>query len=315
MYLCIVPNKTDSDMENKPVKNEQEKIVNPAKSKTPVILFVTAAVLATALIAVGVLYFVQKNNMVEMEKVLTEEKDSLANELVLLMHGYDTLKTNNDTLNAKLIEEQEKIERLLSINASNAQLIRTYKKEIGTMREIMKSYIVQIDSLNTRNKLLIAENLEIKEQINRVEQSNQELSKVREELSTKVEIASVIQAKDIRPTPLNQKRKETDRVSRMVNLMVCFTLRENAIAEAGSKTVYMRVLRPDSLLVTISPDNVFQAGDDNLIYTESRTVDYLNQDVEMCIYVDNNGDFIEGTYSVELYLEGALIGTGSFMLR
>jgi ribosomal protein L21 len=302
-------------MENKPVNNEQGNIVNPAKSKTPVILFVTAAVLATALIAVGVLYFVQKNNMVEMEKVLTEEKDSLANELVLLMHGYDTLKTNNDTLNAKLIEEQEKIERLLSINASNAQLIRTYKKEIGTMREIMKSYIVQIDSLNTRNKLLIAENLEIKEQINRVEQSNQELSKVREELSTKVEIASVIQAKDIRPTPLNQKRKETDRVSRMVNLMVCFTLRENAIAEAGSKTVYMRVLRPDSLLVTISPDNVFQAGDDNLIYTESRTVDYLNQDVEMCIYVDNNGDFIEGTYSVELYLEGALIGTGSFMLR
>ena len=299
MYLCIVQNKTDSDMENQPANSNQDNTVKPVRSKTPVILFVTAAILATALIAVGVLYFVQKNNMVEMEKVLTEEKDSLANELVLLMHGYDTLKTNNDTLNAKLVEEQEKIERLLSINASNAQLIRTYKKEIGTMREIMKSYIVPIDSLNTRNKLLVAENLEIKEQISRVEQSNQELSKVREELSTKVEIASVIQAKDIRPTPLNQKRKETDRVSRMVTLMVCFTLRENEIAEAGSKTVYMRVLRPDSLLVTISPDNVFQAGDDNLIYTESRTVDYLNQDVEMCIYVDNTGDFIEGTYLVQ----------------
>lgn len=314
MYLCIVPKKY-SVMENQPVNSEKGGNVKPVRSKTPVILFVTAAILATALIAVGILYFVQKNNMVEMEKVLTEEKDSLANELVLLMHGYDTLKTNNDTLNAKLVEEQEKIERLLSINASNAQLIRTYKKEIGTMREIMKSYIVQIDSLNTRNKLLVAENIEIKEQISRVEQSNQELSKVREELSTKVEIASVIQAKDIRPTPLNQRRKETDRISRMVNLMVCFTLRENAIAAAGSKTVYMRVLRPDSLLVTVSPDNVFQAGDENLIYTESRTVDYLNQDVEICIFVDNNGDFIEGTYSVELYLEGALIGTGSFMLK
>ncbi|MCA1757402.1 MAG: hypothetical protein LC649_08095 [Bacteroidales bacterium] len=302
-------------MENQPANSEKGGNIKPARSKTPVILFVTTAILATALIAVGILYFVQKNNMVEMENVLTEEKDSLANELVLLMHGYDTLKTNNDTLNAKLVEEQEKIERLLSINASNAQLIRTYKKEIGTMRDIMKSYIVQIDSLNTRNKLLVAENIEIKEQISRFEQSNQELSKVREELSTKVEIASVIQAKDIRPTPLNQRRKETDRISRMVNLMVCFTLRENAIVEAGSKTIYMRVLRPDSLLVTVSPDNVFQAGGENLIYTESRTVDYLNQDVEVCIYVDNNGDFIEGTYSVELYLEGELIGTGSFMLK
>ena len=113
------------------------------------------------------------------------------------MHGYDTLKSNNDTLNAKLIEEQSKIERLLSINASNAQKIRTYRKEISTMREIMKSYIVQIDSLNTRNKMLVAENQDIKAEISRVERSNEELSKVKEELSSKVEVASVIQAKDV----------------------------------------------------------------------------------------------------------------------
>lgn len=302
-------------MENHSINHEKEKNIKPVREKAPVILFVTAAVLATALIAIGVLYFVQKNKMVEMERVLTEEKDSLANELVLILHGYDTLKTNNDTLNAKLVLEQEKIERLLSINASNTQLIRTYKKEIGTMREIMKSYIVQIDSLNTRNKILVAENLQIKEQISLVEQSNKELSKDRETLSSKVEIASVIQAKDVYPSPLNKKRKETDRVDRMVNLMVCFTLRENAIAEAGSKTVFMRVIRPDALLITISPDNIFKYGDDNLIYTESRTVDYLNQDIEMCIYVDNNDDFIKGAYQVELYLEGALIGTGSFILK
>lgn len=287
----------------------------PVKKKIPLGLFVLTGILATALAVIVVMYFVQKNNMVEMEMILTEEKDSLANELVLLMHGYDTLKTNNDTLNAQLVQEQEKIKRLLSINASNTQLIRTYKKEISTMREIMKSYIVQIDSLNTRNKLLVAENLQIKEQISKVEQSNAELSKVREELTSKVEIASVIQAKDIYCSPLNKKRKETDRVDRMVNLMVCFTLRENPIAEAGKKTVFMRVIRPDDLLVTLSPDNIFAFNDENIIYTESRTVDYLNQDVELCIYVDNNGDFINGTYGVELYLDGEMIGTSSFLLK
>lgn len=296
-------------------KSGKGKIPLPEKKKMPVALFVTAGILATALVVMVVMYFIQKNSMVEMEKILTEEKDSLTNELVLLMHGYDTLKTNNDTLNAQLALEQEKIKRLLSINASNVQTIRTYKKEISTMRDIMKSYIVQIDSLNTRNKILVAENLQIREQITRVEQSNAELSKVREELSSKVEIASVIQAKDIYASPLNKKRKETDRVDRMVNLMVCFTLRENHIATSGQKTVFMRVMRPDSLLVTISPDNLFTYKDDNLIYTESRTVDYLNQDVELCIYVDNNSDFIAGTYSIELFLEGEKIGSGSFMLK
>jgi len=298
-------------------QNQPGEVKNPLppKKKAPVGLFVLTGILVTALAAVVVMYFVQKNNMIEMEMILTEEKDSLANELVLLMHGYDTLKTNNDTLNAQLVLEQEKIKRLLSINASNAQLIRTYKKEISTMRDIMKSYIVQIDSLNTRNKLLLAENIQMRDQVTRVEQTNQELSKVKEELSSKVEIASVIQAKDIYPSPLNKKRKETDRVDRMVNLMVCFTLRENPIAEAGTKTVFMRVIRPDGLLVTISPDNIFQYQEENLIFTESRIVDYLNQDIEMCIYVDNNGDFIQGTYTVELYLEGELIGIGGFLLK
>ncbi len=284
-------------------------------NKKPVGLFVIAGVLATALIALIIMFFVQRDNMFEMKQLLTEEKDSLTNELVLLMHGYDTLKSNNDTLNEQLVEEQAKIERLLSINASNAQKIRTYRKEISTMRNIMKSYIVQIDSLNTRNKVLVAENKEIKAEISRVERSNEELSKVKDELSTKVEVASVIQAKDVLALCLNKKRKETDRLSRMVNMRVCFTLRENPIAEAGKKVVFMRVIRPDGLIITKSPDNIFDFEEESLIFTESRTVDYLNQDVEMCVFVDNNSDFIAGNYSVDLYLGGSHIGNGEFMLR
>ena len=67
-----------------------------------------------------------------------------------------------------LQKQKNKIVQLLSVNASNVQLIKKYKSEITTMREIMKSYIVQIDSLNTRNKMLVSENTEIKQQITQV---------------------------------------------------------------------------------------------------------------------------------------------------
>ncbi len=278
------------------------------------ILFVIAAVLGAILVAMVVLYFVQRHNMIEMETLLTEQKDSLTYELIELKYSYDTLRSNNDTLNARLDEERQKIERLLAINASNVQTIRTYQKEITTMREIMKSYIVQIDSLNTRNQLLIAENTEIKQQMRRVEQTNVELSQVKDELSSKVEKASVIKARDIYPITLNKKRKETDRLSRFVKLEVQFILNENAIAEPGKKTVFMRVTRPDGLVITASPDNLFDFEGEKMIYTESRTVEYLNADVEMSIFVDNNGDFIDGTYTVDLYLEENKIGTSSFML-
>jgi len=287
---------------------------NGAKKSTPIGMIAISIILAAALIFIVVMYFDQKNKMVEMETVLTEEKDSLANELRRMVVAYDTMKTNNDTLNASLLKEKERIIKLLAVNANNAQLIRKYKSEITTMREIMKSYIVQIDSLNTRNKILVAENTEIKQQITQVKNTNTELTKVKEELTTKVEIASVIQAKDIVAVSLNKKRKETTRINLLDKLRICFTLRENPLAKAGEKTVFMRVIRPDSLVIATSPSNLFPYKGNQMIFSASRAVDYMNQDVEMCIFLDNTGDFIIGNYSVELYLEGTRIGKTNFML-
>ena len=288
------------------------------KKNTPIALIAISIILAGALIFLIFMYFDQKtkmgNQMVEMETVLTQEKDSLAHELRLMVVAYDTLKTNNDSLNSVMQKEKTRIVQLLSINASNTQLIKKYKSEITTMRDIMKSYIVQIDSLNTRNKVLSTENTEIRQQISKVRSTNTQLSKVKEELSTKVEIASVIQAKDIVAASLNKKRKETTRLNLLDKLRICFTLRENALAKAGPKEVFMRVIRPDSLVITSSPDNLFEYRGNKTIYSASRGVDYMNQDIEMCIYLDNTGDFIIGNYSVELYLEDNIIGRTNFML-
>jgi Tfp pilus assembly protein PilN len=277
-------------------------------------MIITSVVLGVALILLIYMYFDKKSKMIEMETVLTQEKDSLANELRHMVVAYDTLKTTNDTLNAGLQKQKNKIVQLLSINASNVQLIKKYKNEITTMREIMKSYIVQIDSLNTRNKLLTSENTEIKQQINEVRNTNTELSKVKEELSTKVEVASIIQAKNIVAVSLNKKRKETTRIGNLDKLRICFTLRENPLAKSGQKDVYMRVIRPDSLVVTSSPDNLFEYKGNKIIYSATRQVDYMNQDIEVCIFLDNKGDFVIGNYSVELYLDDNIIGRTNFML-
>jgi len=289
-------------------------VEQPKKKSAPIAMIFTTVILAAALIFLVVMYFDQKNKMVEMETVLTQEKDSLANELRLMVHGYDTLKTDNDTLMANLQREKTRIVKLLEINATNVQLIRKYKAEIGTMREIMKGYIVQIDSLNTLNQQLVAENTGIKQQIVDVQNTNVELTKAKEELTSKVTVASVIQAKDINAVTLNKKRKETTRINNIDKLRICFTLRENPIAAPGEKEVFMRLIRPDSLVITTSPDNLFDFNGNKLVYSASRLVDYMNQDIEMCIFLDNTGDFIVGTYSVELYLENNIIGRTTFAL-
>jgi cell division protein FtsB len=289
-------------------------IPQETKKSFPVGMIAITIILAAALVFLVYSYYNQKDQMIEMETILTQEKDSLAHELRLMVNSYDTLKTNNDSLNANLVKERTRIVQLLSVNASNVQLIKRYKGEITTMREIMKSYIVQIDSLNTRNKVLVAENSEIRQQITQVRSTNTQLSKVKEELTSKVEIASVIQAKDIAAVSLNKKRKETTRINLLDKLRICCTLRENPLAKAGTKQVYMRVIRPDSLVIATSPDNLFDYKGNKLIYSAMREVDYMNQDIEMCIFLDNTGDFIIGNYSVELYLEENIIGHTNFML-
>jgi hypothetical protein len=289
-------------------------VEQPKKKSAPIAMIFTTVILAAALIFLVVMYFDQKNKMVEVETILTQEKDSLANELRLMVHGYDTLKTDNDTLMANLQREKKRIVQLLAINASNVQLLKKYRAEIGTMREIMKGYIVQIDSLNTLNQQLVAENTGIKQQITEVQNTNVELTKAKEELTSKVTVASVIQAKDINAVTLNKKRKETTKINLIDKLRICFTLRENPIAIPGEKEVFMRVIRPDSLVITTSPDNLFDFNGNKFVYSASRLVDYMNQDIEMCIFLDNTGDFIIGTYGVELYLENNIIGRTTFAL-
>jgi tetratricopeptide (TPR) repeat protein len=123
-----------------------------------------------------------------------------------------------------------------------------------------------------------------------------------------------IKAKDISVVFLNQKRKETTRIHNIDKLRICFTLRENPIATPGEKEVFMRIIRPDSRVITTSPDNLFEYNGNKLVYSASRLVDFVNQGIEMCIFLDNNDDFIIGDYKVELYIENNIIGSTTFSL-
>lgn len=297
---------------------ETEQKVNmipESRKRNPAGFIALIVILVIAIAVLGYIHINQKKDLMEMNEVLTEEKDSLTRELNNMIIGYDTLKAANESLSTELEAEQDRIRQLLALQASNAQLIKKYKAELGTLRDIMKSYIVQIDSLNTRNKLLTAENIEVKSKLRETEEQNVLLTQKSDELSSKVELASVITAKDITATPINQRGKVMDRISRITQVKTCFTLRENPIAPAGIKTIYVRIIRPDELILASSAEDLFDYQGENLVFSAKRDVEYLNQDVEMCIFWDSNKQLIPGTYTVDLFMDGNKIGTTSFLLK
>ena len=285
------------------------------RKKTPVFLIILLIALVCAVGYLGFTYYDLKKQS-EIEKAeLTRQREKLETELMAIYTEYDSLKSENDTMNIKLVAEQERIERLLKINANNVYKIRMYEKELQTIRKVLRSYVVQIDSLNFANKELRAENIEVRQQLRRADRDRQELTHAKEELSSKVEMASILSAKNIVVTPLrNDKGRETIRYDKVIRIRTCFTLRENPILEPGPKIIYMRIARPDDVILT-SGVNFFDFEGEQIVYTASREVSYENIDVDMCLYWQNDGQLVPGTFNLILYAGGHQIGSTTFALK
>lgn len=280
-----------------------------------ILLTIVALILLAAVVVLFYRLSDTKRQATETEQYLETQKKSLTNELQDLIGEYDALKTNNDTLNQKLTEQQDKIKKLLSIQATNVQKIKLYERELKTLRGVLKSYIAQVDSLTTRNQQLIQENVDVRGRLDVAREENVKLSTEKEDLSSKVEKASVINTSNIVVTPLNKRGKDEDKSSRITKLRVCFTMRENAIATAGPKEVYLRITRPDQMVLAYSESDVFSFQGEQIVYSAKRQIEYENKDLDVCIFWDSNSQLMAGTYTVDIFTDGALIGTSKFTIK
>jgi myosin heavy subunit len=286
--------------------------------KPSVALVVLVIVLAIAVIVLGYKYYKESQRLgqtTEEKAILEDVKSDLEKQLRDMIVEYDSLKTSDDSVNSLLIKEQDKIKNLLRMQASDAEKIRKYKDELETLRKVMRSYIVQIDSLNTRNRMLTEENVQVKEQLTTATTQNVELSKELEINKTQVQLAKVLSAKNIAVEPQNKGGKANTKVNKVTKIKVCFTVRENAVAAAGSKDVYLRIIRPDEVVLPAGSGETFDFKGEQVIYSAKRQLEYENKDIDMCIFWDKNADLIAGTYTIILYSEGYEIGSATFTLK
>ena len=277
--------------------------------------------LSVILVAVVVLYFLQNREHTSILNELRTEKDSIQLELSDLMVVYDSLKTENDTINEQLMYAQTKVKDLLleveQTKKISYQKISDYQNQVNTLRGIMRDFVVQIDSLNRRNEQLMAENREVKEQYKQVEAEKQQLSQAKQQLERQVQRAAMLGVRDLVAEPLNTRSKETRYASRAEKIRIYFVLTENVTAKRGPKSVYARIMRPDQLLLLKSDDNVFQFEDLKIPYSAMREVVYEGQDLPVAIFWDNSNEpeMMEGEYTVDIFADGNNIGTTTFSLR
>lgn len=277
--------------------------------------------LAVILIVVVVLFFMQRGEHKQIMQSLNAEKDSIQVELNEIIQSYDSLKTDNDTVNSQLFIAQTKVKDLMleigQVKKASYAQIEQYREEVGSLRRIMRNYIVQVDSLNRRNQQLMEENAQVKQEYAQIETQNVQLEKEKERLSQRVEKAATLEAQGLTAFGINSRGNDVSNSDKAEKIQVNFTLGKNITAQRGAKNIYVRIQRPDQILLIKSKNDLFPFEDLRIPYSAMREVTYEGNDLPVNIFWDNTGEppLIPGEYTVDIFADGNNIGTTTFSFK
>lgn len=277
---------------------------------------IVLAIIAVALAAVLAYVYIQRSKLISELEI---EKADLTEQVQALQDDYSNLSSDYELINSQLDSSREEVaqlvERIKKTQAVDRAKIRSYEKELGTLRSIMRSYIVQIDSLNTLNRKLTVEAARARKRAEEAGKRNEELTAQVETLSGKVAAGSILKARNISLSAFNSSDKATDRSGRVSHMMLSLTLSENELAPRGPIRVYVRITDPEGFLLQDGSNSNFVFGGAPMVATASREVDYTGSDVELSIYVNNIPSYVKGVYSAEVYTEQTMLGKAEILLR
>lgn len=274
-----------------------------------------------ALIA-GVSFFafneMRKNK--EMTQLFAIEKEEMENEYSTFATQYDELQIqiNNDSLREKLESEKLKTQRLLEelrqVKSSNANEIMRLKKELKTVRAVLRSYVMQIDSLNRINAALVKENTEVKSRYSAATKQINTLAAEKKNLNEKVSLAAQLDATNIKAQLLNKRGRNARRAKDVKKIAISFTIVKNITASTGNKTLYVRIAKPNNEILS-KGDTRFSFENKEITYSIKKYIEYTGEEQHVTVYWDVEEFLPGGEYNVYLFADGNMIGQNSFEMK
>lgn len=289
--------------------------------KKNTLLIVAGSLLILLLIGVTILLISEKQTNKELVMEFNLDKEDLENQYTDFARQYDELKltVSNDSLSVLLEQEQLKTQRLLeelrTVKSSNATEIRRLKKELASLRKVMIGYINQIDSLNrltAQQKEIIAD---VTKKYNAASRQISNLSEEKKNLTKTVTLAAQLDATNISVQPTNKRGKTAKKVKDIVKFKINFSIVKNITAETGERTLYIRITKPDNDVQTKSSSNTFPYENRELVYSIKKYIEYNGEEQAVTVYWDVEEYLYAGTYRVDIFADGTLIGSQSFSLN
>ncbi|ADR20294.1 hypothetical protein MATR_20890 [Marivirga tractuosa] len=249
------------------------------------------------------------------------ELDSISSQLDLKIAEIESL--GGDITELQLIRknlESEK-EELKKSNNWAANQIQQYKDKVSGYEELLVLQDEKIKKLEEINKELLSENTDLKTEKNVLNDSISKLRNNRQELESKVEIASRLKAENIKIIAVNSRGRERDdkeyKPRHIEKLKIQFNLAENSVAQPEGKDIILRVINPigNALFDVATGSGSFMIDGKEMFYTAKQEILFDNTQQELSFIYDRGEEYEEGVYQLELYADDYLIGKEKFEVK
>ena len=261
----------------------------------------------------------QKQVNRDMQELAELDTQEMENEYERFALQYSEMKTqiNNDSIVEQLTQEQMKTQKLLEelkkVKADDAREITRLKKELATVREVLRSYIIQVDSLNRLNESLKQENSRVNAVLQERNSQIAGLSNEKASLSEKVAIAAQLDATNISLSLLNKRDKPTKKLKDTKKMLVNFTITKNVTASNGHRTIYVRIQNPGGN--TLSGGGSFAYENRNLECSAKKVIEYTGEETPVTVYWNMTQMLEAGDYRVSIFADGNMIGSRTFNFK
>lgn len=251
----------------------------------------------------------------ELRQLAEMDRKEMENQYADFAAQYGEMKKDikDDSLAAQLDAEQQRAEALLKelreLKTNSAAEILRLKKELATVRAVLRDYIRQVDSLQQINQTLTTERDEARADAERTRRENTSINEQNAALSEKVSVAAQLNATGVRISATKKNGKAAKRTKDITRFTVSFTVTRNVTANTGNRNVYVRLLKPGQDVVNKS--GTFHYENKNLDYSATKVIEYTGEEQNVTLYVPVNEFLSAGTYSAYIFIDGQMVGSGS----
>lgn len=258
----------------------------------------------------------QKQVNHEMQELVEMDKREMEAEYARFALQYDEMQKQitNDSIVAQLVQEQEKTQQLLEelrrVKATDAREITRLKKELETVRAVLRDYVIQIDSLNRLNESLMEENSRVNAELEQRTAQVAGLSNEKASLSEKVAIAAQLDAAGIQLQLLNKRGKNTKKLKDCKQMKVDFAITKNVTASNGHRTIYVRIQNPGGNVLGGGGSVAYENR--QLECSAHKTIEYTGEETHVTVYWNVTQMLEAGDYRVSIFADGNMIGTRMF---